>query len=49
MPETMSHRERVLRAVALKEPDRAPMDLGSHLNSSIHMTAYARLKRTWGC
>jgi hypothetical protein len=44
MPDTMSHCERVLRAVALKEPDRAPMDLGSHLNSSIHMAGYAKLK-----
>ena len=40
----MTHRERVLRAVNLKEPDSLPLDLGSHINSSIHRTAYARLK-----
>ena len=44
MPQSMTHRERVLQAVSLKEPDRVPMDLGSHLNSSIHMIAYENLK-----
>lgn len=43
MKETLSSRERVLRAVSLKEPDRVPLDFGSHINSSIHRTAYANL------
>ena len=40
----MTHRERVLLSVNLKEPDSVPLDLGSHINSSIHRSAYARLK-----
>jgi len=45
---TMTPRERVMTAVSLKEPDRAPMDLGSHVNSSIHVVAYEALKRHLG-
>ena len=48
MPTTTTHRERVLRAVSLQEPDRVPMDLGSHLNSSIHKIAYENLKNHMG-
>ena len=40
----MTHRERVLSAVNLKEPDSVPIDLGAHINSSIHRSAYAELK-----
>ena len=35
----------MLRAVSLKEPDRVPLDLGSHINSSVHRTAYSNLVR----
>lgn len=45
---TMSHRERVMTAISLKEPDRVPMDLGSHVNSSIHIVAYEALKQHLG-
>jgi hypothetical protein len=44
----MTHRQRVMAAVSLQEPDRAPMDLGSHLNSSIHQDAYGPLKQRLG-
>jgi len=37
-----------MTAVSLKEPDRVPMDLGSHVNSSIHIVAYEALKRHLG-
>lgn len=40
----MTHKERVLSAVSLKEPDRVPIDLGAHINSSIHRSAYVELK-----
>ncbi len=48
MTGSMTHRERLLRAVSLKEPDRVPMDLGGHTNSSIHILAYQKLKNTMG-
>lgn len=41
----MTHRERVMHAVALKEPDTVPLDLGGHINSSIHRSAYIQLKK----
>ncbi len=44
----MTHRERVLAAVNLKEPDSVPLDFGSHIDSSIHRTAYAQLKERMG-
>lgn len=44
----MSRRERVMTAVSLREPDRVPMDLGSHVNSSIHVVAYEALKKHLG-
>ena len=45
---TMSHRERVMTAVSLREPDRVPLDLGSHINASIHTQGYEELKRYMG-
>ena len=47
MPGNMTHRERVLRAVSLTEPDRVPMDLGSH-DTNIHKIAYRNLKNHMG-
>ena len=44
MPEQMTHRERVLRAISHQEADRVPMDLGGHSDSSIHVIAYENLK-----
>jgi uroporphyrinogen decarboxylase len=44
----MTHRERILAAVSLREPDRLPMDLCGHINSSIHREAYGRLRQYLG-
>ena len=44
----MTRRERVLKAVALEEPDRLPLDLCGHINSSIHRDAYANLRKYLG-
>ena len=44
MAEKMTHRERVLSAVSLREPDLLPIDVGGHRDSSIHTVAYERLK-----
>jgi len=44
----MSHKERIMTAVSLKEPDRVPLDLGSHLNCSIHIQGYEDLKDYMG-
>ena len=48
MPEKMTHRERLLRAISHREPDRVPMDLGAHSDSSIHIIAYENLKDYMG-
>lgn len=48
MPEKMTHRERFLCAISHQEPDRVPMDLGAHSDSSIHILAYERLKDYMG-
>ncbi len=45
---SLSHRERVIRALSHQEPDRIPFDLGSTANSSIHMVAYQKLKAHFG-
>lgn len=45
---TLSHRERVIRALGHEEPDRVPFDLGSTVNSSIHISAYQDLKAHFG-
>ncbi len=41
-------RQRVLQAVAHREPDRVPIDLGGHRSSGIMAIAYARLKKHLG-
>lgn len=45
---SMTHRERVLKAISFQEPDRVPMDLGSHVDSSIHVVAYEKLAQHLG-
>ena len=44
----MTPRERILAAVAHREPDRAPVDLGSTPSSGISAIAYNRLKKRLG-
>jgi len=44
----MTSRERVRRALAHRQPDRAPIDLGSTLVTGIQVGAYARLKASLG-
>jgi len=44
----MNSRERVLTAIAHKEPDRVPIDQGSMRSSGIMAIAYNRLKRHLG-
>ncbi|MHB1416601.1 MAG: uroporphyrinogen decarboxylase family protein [Chloroflexota bacterium] len=44
----MTHRERVLTALAHKEPDRVPIDLGSTRCTSIHADGHARLRQHLG-
>jgi hypothetical protein len=39
----MTHRERVMMAVAHEEPDRGPRDIAGTKCTSIHRTAYAHL------
>lgn len=45
---TMSHRERVLRALNHQEPDRVPLDLGGSRSSSLVVEAYEKLERHLG-
>ncbi len=44
----MTSRERVLSAIAHKEPDRVPIDLGATPSSGISAQAYARLQQYLG-
>ncbi len=44
----MTRRERVLAAVAHKEPDRVPVDLGAMRSTGISAIAYGRLKNLLG-
>lgn len=44
----MSPRERVLAALAHRQPDRPPVDLSGHRSSGIAALAYARLRRHLG-
>ena len=44
----MTSRERVLCAIAHREPDRVPVDLGGMRSTGIMAIAYNRLKRYWG-
>ena len=48
MPETLTSRERVLKALNHEEPDRVPMDLGGTHDSSIVVEGYERLKAHFG-
>jgi uroporphyrinogen decarboxylase len=45
---SLSHRERVIKALSHQEPDRVPFDLGSTANSSIHLLGYQKLKAHFG-
>jgi len=44
----MTSRERVLKALQHREPDRIPIDLSGHRSSGIAAIAYARLRRHLG-
>ena len=44
----MNSRERVLAAIAHRQPDMVPVDLGSNPSSGISATAYSRLKTHLG-
>jgi uroporphyrinogen decarboxylase len=44
----MNSRERLLAALAHREPDRLPLDLGSTQVTGIHRVAYARLRAALG-
>jgi len=44
----MSHRERVVTALALQEPDRVPLDFGGSIATTIIMPAYENLKKYLG-
>ncbi|HTZ52415.1 MAG TPA: methyltransferase [Spirochaetia bacterium] len=45
---SMTSRERVRAALAHRQPDRPPVDLGSTLVTGIQVSAYARLKKALG-
>ena len=45
---SMTSRERVQAALAHRQPDRPPVDLGSTLVTGIQVSAYARLKKALG-
>ena len=44
----MTPRERVVRALSRREPDRVPVDIGGGASTSISMEAYENLKRHLG-
>jgi uroporphyrinogen decarboxylase len=44
----MTRRERVLRTIEHKEPDRVPVDLGAMRSTGITAVAYRRLKEHLG-
>lgn len=48
MTGTMTHRQRVVTALAHKEPDRVPLDLGSNRATTMTVGAYERLKAHLG-
>ena len=45
---SLSHRERVIKALSHQEPDRIPFDLGGTLNSGINIAEYQKLKAYFG-
>ena len=46
--ETMTSRERVIRAIRREPVDRIPIDLGSHMSTGISMFAYWNLRKYLG-
>ncbi|HSC71758.1 MAG TPA: uroporphyrinogen decarboxylase family protein, partial [Candidatus Methylomirabilis sp.] len=44
----MSHRERVMRALSHREPDRVPLDLGGTRSTSLVVECYEKLNRHLG-
>ena len=44
----MTHVERVIAALSHEQPDRAPIDLGGTVNSSIVVEGYEKLKKHFG-
>ena len=44
----MNSRERVVAALNHRQPDRVPVDFGSHRSSGIMAIAYAKLKKALG-
>src|SRR5690242_2207444 len=45
---SLTHRERVLRTLHHRTPDRVPIDLAGHRSSGIAAVAYARLRQHLG-
>ncbi|MFQ5997531.1 MAG: uroporphyrinogen decarboxylase family protein [Dehalococcoidales bacterium] len=45
---SLSHRERVTKALSHQEPDRIPFDLGGTVCTSIHVVPYQKLKAYFG-
>ncbi len=45
---SLSHRERVIKALSHQEPDRIPFELGSTEDTSLHILAYQKLKAYFG-
>ena len=48
MTDTMSHRDRVLKALSHKEPDRVPIDFGGTGDSTISAMGYQALRKRLG-
>ena len=46
--QSMSHRERVVAALAHRQPDRVPIDLGTTVVTGIALKTYDRLKAHLG-
>jgi len=44
----LTHRERVIKVLSHQEADRVPFDLGSTVNSSVHIEEYQKLKAHFG-
>ncbi|MCL5073315.1 MAG: uroporphyrinogen-III decarboxylase [Actinobacteria bacterium] len=44
----MNSRERILKTINHKEPDRVPIDIGGSLATTIHRIIYDKLKREFG-
>ena len=46
--DTLTHRERVIRALNHQEPDKIPFDLGGTVLTSINVHAYRKLRQYLG-